>query len=183
MVFVLKTTHSPRSNLGLSGALCVVFALGACPGEVPGIRVPDRGVDRGFVAREIGSATLDKGGGGKLDAGPADGATPQDDVNPGVCSPAGVATSCDPVAQTGCAAGACYMVGGKGKACVCPQGTTPAGGACNTTVECATGFGCQGDQPPGTCRRFCTTSDTCAGNETCRPITGYPSMGLCVPKR
>jgi hypothetical protein len=104
------------------------------------------------------------------------------DVNPGVCSPAGVKTACDPVAKTGCAAGVCYLISGKGEACVCPQGTTPAGGACNTTVECAAGYGCAGTTPPGTCRRFCTaTSNTCAGNETCTAIDTFLQTGLCIP--
>lgn len=164
------------------GALCVALALGGCPGDTKPFRVPDRGVDKGSVASDIGGPKLDSGWKPEFDTGVPDTAPPKPDVNPGVCSPAGVAANCDPVAQTGCVAGACYMVAGKGKACVCPQGTTPAGGACNTTAECASGYGCAGDAPPGSCRRFCTaTSNNCAGNETCKAITAFPSVGMCIP--
>lgn len=160
--------------------LCgVVSLLAACPGD----RVPVLRADRGIAFPDVGGGkdhALPKDHG--ADTLASDTGASQPDVNPGSCSPTGTPTSCDPVAGTGCAAGACYLLSGKGFACVCPVGSTPVGAACNTTAECAPGFGCMGTTPPGSCRRFCTAvNNTCGANETCKAITTVLEMGLCAP--
>jgi predicted small secreted protein len=100
------------------------------------------------------------------------------------CSAQGVSSLCDPVTNTGCASGSCYVVPPGRTVCVCPVGTQPRGAFCNQTVQCQPHHGCKGDAPPGICRRFCkvSTSSPCLTSERCQVLTAYPSLGFCVPK-
>jgi hypothetical protein len=100
-----------------------------------------------------------------------------------LCSPAGVATSCDPIAASGCAAGRCYVLKGTGPACVCPEGGADEGGSCSTTTDCKAGHVCAGSSSPGTCRVTCDPqrSDPCGSGASCVPITSIPGYGYCSP--
>jgi len=124
----------------------------------------------------------------RADGGPTDsGVKPQDTIasgdKPTGCTPEDATTACDPVAPSGCPTGAgCYIVKGTQLDCVCPAGTVPVGGACNTTTECLPGHGCVGSTPPGTCRRVCDpNAPACAAGETCKLAASAQQYGLCVP--
>jgi len=102
------------------------------------------------------------------------------------CSAEGTAASCDPVANVGCGDGACYVVKGKGPACVCPAGSITAGKACDTTIDCAPQHVCAGTQAPGTCRRTCDPAALeadCPVGMFCQPIDSFPEHGFCKPKQ
>jgi len=110
-----------------------------------------------------------------------DSVTPVADQAPTPCSATGVAASCDPGAGTGCVGSACYVVAGIGTACVCPAGGAQEGQPCNTTIECASGLGCRGKTPPGTCRKFCIkATPVCGTGRVCKSIDAFPQYGLCV---
>lgn len=158
--------------------LSVGIALTACPGEAPSrprrdgrtTPVPDRGTSG---RRDLGILVGD---------GPT---APADDTGAaGNCTAAGTVTSCSPMTGAGCSGGGgCYVLSTKGTACVCPAGKTGAGGACQTSAECAPGHGCAGDAPPGTCRKWCDpTASDCGGGQRCAPVKPYPQYGMCVPQ-
>ena len=99
-----------------------------------------------------------------------------------VCSPNGIATTCDPIAGTGCKAGSCYPAKG-GFACVCPAGTAASGEPCGTSKECLPGRVCVGATAPGVCRPVCDPgASTCPASSDCTAITGYGGkLGYCDP--
>ena len=142
------------------------WLLAGCPGEGPAKR-RDGAVLSDFRKpppgrQDLGGPGPDQGGG---------------------CSPAGTPATCDPVAGTGCAQGTCYVVKNVGVACVCPVGTVQEGANCNTTTECAPGFGCAGDAPPGTCAKWCDTGkQDCVQGQHCaelKAFAGQLTTGLC----
>jgi hypothetical protein len=128
------------------------------------IKAPDAGMPDDTSPREA-SAVFD--------------APPRPDA--ALCSPDGVAASCDPVALTGCAAGFCYVLKSKGPACVCPEGTAGRDKSCSTTTDCEAGHVCAGGSQPGTCRATCDPqkSDACGAGATCVQIASFPSYGYC----
>jgi hypothetical protein len=120
--------------------------------------------------------------GGLVDVNkPGDTTTPEDTSSG--CAPEDAISACDPIKPSGCPQGAgCYIVHGTKVDCVCPAGTVPIGGACNTTTECLPGHGCVGETPPGTCRRVCDPkAPVCAAGETCKLAASAQQYGLCVP--
>lgn len=146
----------------------LVLAIG-CTGKVR--RLVDAETDGpGDATTEVSSPAAD---GLPGEASPSD---------QGTCSPDGVKASCDPIANTGCSAGACYVTK-NGFACVCPVGTATSGGACGTTVECAPTNVCAGSRAPGVCRTICDPSARapCPGGEFCLGITGMTGVGYCTP--
>jgi hypothetical protein len=99
-----------------------------------------------------------------------------------LCSPSGVATACNPIAVTGCTAGACYLTT-PGTVCVCPAGTQVLGGTCMTTTDCQPGHVCAGTSAPGICRPMCDpAAPKCGANEFCINVTLHPTFGYCVKK-
>jgi hypothetical protein len=87
---------------------------------------------------------------------------------------------CDPVADTGCAAGlSCYFVV---DAVSCyPSGSTAVGEPCTALTECVPGAMCVAT-PAGTrCRPTCrTTEDGCAEGERCVAFAPTTDWGACV---
>lgn len=114
---------------------------------------------------------------------PAADETPIEQAKVDVCSAEGVAASCDPLTNEGCAEGSCYIVANKGPACVCPAGTAEAGGECNTTSECAPKHGCIGEIAPGSCSPYCDRSKEggCPTGFFCDKIKQHPTFGVCAP--
>ncbi|HZS41984.1 MAG TPA: hypothetical protein VFF06_34380, partial [Polyangia bacterium] len=100
---------------------------------------------------------------------------------------------CDPVAQTGCAAGACYFGGGddvgRPRVCQAKSGTQPPDTTCMSHNDCAPGETCSG---LGFCRLLCyvvpvtdadagTTLGACPDGEgSCGAFFGSAGVfGLC----
>jgi hypothetical protein len=89
-----------------------------------------------------------------------------------------VATSCDPVSNTGCSfPNGCWLLSGERTACA-QTGTGGQGASCSTTSECQGGYGCFAL----TCRKICdiTTGDGCDAGSMCNGITGYVHYGACT---
>ncbi len=157
------TRHRERGRLlGLS--LLLALAAAACPGssrEVP--QPPDQGApppDQGSVVSP--------------DTGPPPAPLPG-------CSAAGIAAGCDPLSNTGCGEGACYVLKDQGSACLCPEGAVASGQDCNSSTECAPQQACAGTTPPGKCRPLCDpNSPSCpADTPRCVPITNHTQWGIC----
>lgn len=99
------------------------------------------------------------------------------------CSATGVPTWCNPLEDTGCLAGHCYVIKDQGPSCVCTPGTAQSGEACNTTTDCAAGHVCAGTSPPGVCRKNCDPNiPVCAADEKCTAIQTFYNYGYCEPK-
>jgi hypothetical protein len=151
--------------------------LASCAGKADQL---DRGQGRrdgDFVivdARE--EADGDASGDAAQDAGA------QTDGSGASCSPTGIASStCDPMANAGCAAGACYIAGAAGMICVCPAGTAGPAASCQTTRECQPKHVCVGSQPPGRCRLLCDPQAPQCPDDTmeCVEIAVFPEYGSC----
>jgi hypothetical protein len=159
--------------------VAVVTLASGCLGQVKGKTDAEAG-----GPSDAESEALDKPDGPPEDALNKDG--PSLDQSPhdrGICSPSGVVASCDPLTNSGCSSGDCYITKA-GYACVCPVGTATTGQACNTTTDCAPTNVCAGQSPPGTCRLICDPNAAipCSGGELCIMIQGQAVVGYCQPR-
>ncbi|MCK5796220.1 MAG: hypothetical protein KAI47_03500 [Deltaproteobacteria bacterium] len=100
------------------------------------------------------------------------------------CSATGTAANCNPIEQTGCSQGAaCSLVKDVITGCVCLVGTSPEGGACTKTYECAPGLVCAGTTAPGVCTKICDpANDQCPTGTSCLEITAFQGYGYCKTK-
>ena len=106
-----------------------------------------------------------------------------DGFGPANCSPTGKPAWCNPIQDTGCVGGHCYVIKDQGTSCVCPQGSAGTGESCNTTTECVAGHVCAGTQPPGVCRANCDPKiPDCPAGMKCTPIQYYWDYGFCEPE-
>jgi hypothetical protein len=160
--------------------VAVVALANGCLGQVRG----KTDAEAGGVSDAGDEAQVEPADGPKTEGlgkdGPPLDRSPQDR---GICSASGVPASCDPLTNTGCSSGDCYITTA-GFACVCPAGTVTIGGSCNTTTDCAPTNVCAGQSPPGTCRVICDPKATapCAGGELCIAIQGHAAVGYCLPR-
>jgi hypothetical protein len=159
--------------------LTFLIATAGCPGSIKAPREDGKAVPWPDMSVKLDIWTGDLSKDGTADLTPAD-QTGVQDKGP-ACKPDDAMTPCDPVKPSGCSSGqGCYLVQGKFLDCVCPAGTTAAGGSCTTTVQCQPGYACAGTAPPGACRRVCSlTSSSCPTGTTCKPIPSAPQYGLC----
>jgi hypothetical protein len=101
-----------------------------------------------------------------------------------VCSTSpGIASLCDPLTNSGCIVGDCYLTA-NGTGCVCPPGTVPNGEVCNTGSECEPTHVCFDTPPPGApgeCRPMCDPLQPDCGNGTCFTIIDFEDYGYCEP--
>ena len=99
----------------------------------------------------------------------------------GIVGVGGCTLVCDPVAQSGCAAGeACYSLA-SGPQCA-PPGTGIQGTTCTYQDDCSMGFGCVGDSATGyLCAEYCDpTSPSCSDPSlTCVPLLSSDA-GVCL---
>ncbi|MCC6750340.1 MAG: hypothetical protein IT371_21930 [Deltaproteobacteria bacterium] len=166
-------------------ALLGALLLGACSKETPGGTDGQAWPDLGHIPPRRDAQAPPR-----QDRGAPDAAPPSPDlklvadrsgVDARPCSATGVTTACDPIAASGCSSGVCYLVKGKGPACVCPSGTLASGQSCVSTLECQPGHGCSAGVPT-LCRRLCDVrAAKCETNEDCTPVQFHP-WGLCLPK-
>jgi len=116
--------------------------------------------------------------------GPPREGSPAQDVVTSNCTPSGRPAWCNPLQNTGCVAGHCYVLKDVGTACVCPEGSREQGEACNTTTDCAAGLVCAGTQPPGVCRELCDPRlPGCASGLMCTAIKDFWDFGFCEPEQ
>lgn len=88
--------------------------------------------------------------------------------------------ACDPFANTGCGANACYAVVANDLTpwteCSTP-GTVPVGAPCDSTFDCVPRAVCV--DAPATCRALCRPPGPCPGAESCVPTAS--GQHVCVP--
>ena len=91
---------------------------------------------------------------------------------------------CDPVAQTGCAAGEACLLSGEGSVICAAGGPGMQGDSCEVD-GCAGGFVCIGGDSGSTCVALCdrtVAEPTCDdATLTCNQLNGYDDVGVCVP--
>jgi hypothetical protein len=90
-------------------------------------------------------------------------------------------TSCDPVAMTGCSAGACFLVTPDGETGCHQAGAGSECAVCTSDYDCQAGFACiglTGTCPNGGCAPLCHAGmdGDCVGGETCHPVV-YDQAG------
>ncbi len=148
------------------------YVLTGCPGDFDG-QLHDTGAETAGhdsikLDKQISVQVIDQG---NREAGaPA--------VEAGSCASEDELTPCDPVTSEECAEGAaCYIVRGEYLDCICPPGSVPTGGGCNTATDCVPGHTCYSSTggPPGNCLALCDCSTT----TSCQLLAAFSPFGLC----
>jgi hypothetical protein len=99
--------------------------------------------------------------------------------------------TCDPVAKTGCTAGAFFLVTPDGQTGCHPAGPSGECGSCTTDYDCKAGFACFQQTAVclnGGCARLCHKGNNadCPNGETCQPVQydqagdTWASWGVCT---
>jgi hypothetical protein len=108
-----------------------------------------------------------------------------DTVGEPKCSESGLETTCDPVENTGCSEGFCYLLDFGTTGCRCTAGAIAKGGTCTRSVQCAPGTLCislPGTPTEGLCLPICNpdaTASSCTSPATCITSTNNAAIGYC----
>ncbi len=83
--------------------------------------------------------------------------------------------ACDPVLDTGCGDGHCYVTGPDANMCIDTPGTATEGESCTYVNDCVPGLLCT-----GTCMAMCNLgNDADCESGTCQSVD-HPSYGVCA---
>lgn len=88
--------------------------------------------------------------------------------------------NCDPVANTGCTAGGCFLWAHEGQKFCLTAGTGGDGTACPNGNECQGGFVCVGSGSDYKCRKVCLKASPSCGSYTCQTLSGFTTYGFCA---